>query len=123
AEQSALEAELDQHEQLLDEVGSELAAQRGQVAQYQADDERLSLRIEGIEGQIRSQREAERKAAREAERAASERIEQAREDARQAQQEAEQARQQAEQARREADEAREQLQLARQLKLDKQALS
>src|SRR5690625_89412 len=123
AEQSALEAELDQHEQLLDEVESELAAQRGQVAQYQADDERLSRLIEGIEGQIRSQREAERKAAREAERAARERIEQAREDARQAQQEAEQARQQAEQARREADEAREQLQLARQLKLDKQALS
>lgn len=94
-EQTALQEEFGQHEQLLDEVETELAAQRGQVAQYQADDERLSRLIDGIEGQIRSQREAERQAALEAERVARERIEQA-------QQEAEQ---------------------ARQLKLDKQALS
>lgn len=123
AEQQALKEDFARHEELLDEIEDELGTQRGQVARYQADEERLSNLIDGLEGQIRGQREAEREAARAAEEAAQARVQAARREAEAARLEAEQARQEAEQARREASQAREQLQLARQLKLDPEALN
>lgn len=96
-EQQALHVELAQHQELLQKIETELAAQQGQAEQVQADEARLAALIQGLEAEIQAHRAAER-AAQEAARRAAEQARlraeaEARERQRQAAQQAEQARQ------------------------------
>jgi len=62
-EQAALEKDFAAHEKLVAELETQLADQRGQAEQYEADAQRLSGLIDQLEVELLAQREAERQAA------------------------------------------------------------